>query len=235
MPSLVWDDGTTLACSALPAGGAAVIGRSPESAVVIAHGTVSRQHALVRDTGGVYTVENLSQTNTTKLNGYDIPGPAPLHDGDVIGVGSISARFHDLSTVGANSNALTCSHCGRENGSGERDCWFCGTSLVNAPTVFVNRRRAACRIATSTEVGATLLHGEGLRFLADGRLQSVKGFPDRSGCAAFIETPDKQPPIIAPGDSGAAFVNGAQVTAGQALSQGVTIVVGNERYVVLMV
>jgi hypothetical protein len=233
MATLVWDDGSTLASGRLPVGAAAIVGRSPESGVVIPHGTVSRQHALIRESRGTYAVENLSATNTTRVNGYDIAGPTVLRDGDLINMGSIGARFHDLAGVASAASAQTCSHCGRENTASDRDCWFCGTSLVNAPTVMVNRRKAACRIAPAANVGATLFHGDGVRIFADGRLETVRGLPERTGCAAFIETPDGRPPIVAPGDAGAAQVNGEPVAAGRALAHGDIVAVGGSRFVVL--
>ena len=70
-----------------------VIGRLAGCAVVVSDLNVSRRHAQVRRSGGVFVVEDLGSTNGTLVNGVRIDGETVLHRGDVISVGATHLRF----------------------------------------------------------------------------------------------------------------------------------------------
>jgi len=70
------------------ASGENVLGRVPEAVVWIADPAVSRRHArILLDARGA-TLEDLGSKNGTLLNGRRLAAPAPLADGDEIGLGA---------------------------------------------------------------------------------------------------------------------------------------------------
>ena len=52
---------------------------------------LSRQHAQLKEIGGVIYIENLSKFGT-KVNGIDILQPTPLYQGDIIIMGDVQLR-----------------------------------------------------------------------------------------------------------------------------------------------
>ena len=84
----------------LPLDGAAElgIGRSPESAVVLAGNQVSRRHAVLRCEAGHWLLADLGSTFGTLLNGRKLAQPTALKDGDRIQVGG-----HELQVVDGNA------------------------------------------------------------------------------------------------------------------------------------
>lgn len=68
------------------------IGRSPESAIVLADPNVSRNHAEIRPHGATWVVVDLGSTNGSRINGARIASQE-LHDGDDISFGNTHARF----------------------------------------------------------------------------------------------------------------------------------------------
>jgi hypothetical protein len=77
------------------------IGRNPECDIALEDRQVSRIHARVIWRGDHYEVEDLGSKNGTHLNGRDVVGPQPLHDGDEI---QIALRFK-LAFVDAGATA----------------------------------------------------------------------------------------------------------------------------------
>lgn len=61
-----------------------IIGRGSECHLILPERQVSRQHALVTNEGGKYTLHDLGSKNGTHLNGIQVKGQAPLSDGDEI-------------------------------------------------------------------------------------------------------------------------------------------------------
>lgn len=75
-----------------------VIGRAPESDLVLEDGEVSRHHARVSPGAGTSAVvEDLGSANGTFINGNELFGPAPLDPGDelLLGVTLIQARTRE--------------------------------------------------------------------------------------------------------------------------------------------
>jgi len=68
------------------------IGRSPESAIVLADPNVSRNHAEIRPHGATWLVVDLGSTNGSRINGARI-ARQELRDGDDISFGNTHARF----------------------------------------------------------------------------------------------------------------------------------------------
>ncbi len=86
--ALVSGDGSRTAVGEDPV----VIGRSPESGLVLTDATVSRQHAeIVRD-GDAWFIRDLGSSNGTKVNGSRVVDQI-LHDGDEVRFGSVTLRF----------------------------------------------------------------------------------------------------------------------------------------------
>lgn len=71
-----------------------VIGRSPESTIVLkSDATMSRRHAIIRNDGQSVTLEDAMSTHGTYLNGQRVTAPVPVRRDDVMQVGQTSLRF----------------------------------------------------------------------------------------------------------------------------------------------
>lgn len=74
--------------------GGATIGRSRECDIVLGDSNVSRRHARIAlGQDGGWVVEDLGSTNGVQVNGARVTGSAPLHAGDRLDIGTVSARF----------------------------------------------------------------------------------------------------------------------------------------------
>jgi hypothetical protein len=87
--------------------GALVVGRAPTADIVVDDPHLSRQHAAVRLTGDVVTLNDLGSTNGTWLNDRRISDVEPLTDGDVIRVGRTELRFFDPGVAQTDPVGLT--------------------------------------------------------------------------------------------------------------------------------
>ena len=89
---LVWKD------TILPiAEGDNVVGRSPNSAIWLDAGSVSREHARIVVANGRAVVEDRRSTNGTFVNGERIAAPHPVMDGDTLTFGSEETTFREWS------------------------------------------------------------------------------------------------------------------------------------------
>jgi DNA-binding winged helix-turn-helix (wHTH) protein len=79
------------------------LGRSKEHDALFDAPTVSRRHARIVVTGASALIEDLGSKNGTFVGGTRVVGSAPLHDGDVVRLGSAVATFcrdvTDRSTI----------------------------------------------------------------------------------------------------------------------------------------
>jgi DNA-binding winged helix-turn-helix (wHTH) protein len=73
-----------------------VLGRVEEGVLWIESPSVSRRHARIRFEGGTPILEDLGSKNGTFLRGERISAPAPLADGDEIGLGKVTMVFRVL-------------------------------------------------------------------------------------------------------------------------------------------
>ncbi len=80
---------------------AMTIGRDPDCDVVLDDRQVSRLHARIVWREDHYELEDMSSKNGTHLNGRELTGPQPLHDGDEI---QIALRYK-LAFVDAGATA----------------------------------------------------------------------------------------------------------------------------------
>jgi hypothetical protein len=71
----------------------AVLGRAHECDVQIASTDVSRRHAEIRPDAAGWTIRDLGSTNGVRVNGRPVRGSEPLHPGDQIELGTVSAVF----------------------------------------------------------------------------------------------------------------------------------------------
>jgi DNA-binding winged helix-turn-helix (wHTH) protein len=75
-----------------------IIGRSPDAAVFVDDGGVSRHHARITIDAAGATLEDLESKNGTILDGRPIQAPTPLPDGSLIVVGATALRFRVVAT-----------------------------------------------------------------------------------------------------------------------------------------
>jgi hypothetical protein len=169
---LSWHSDGEISLAELAGDGRTVVGRSAEADVVIDESTVSRRHAAVLVRAGTGAIENLSATNPTRLNGVPLAGSAKLADGDVMTVGNVALTFHDLAARDRRSGPV-CHVCRRENDPADHDCWYCGTSLLNAPTTIRESRPVICRVLAEGGSWADLYAGRALVLKPDGTIEST--------------------------------------------------------------
>ena len=76
-----------------------IIGRHPECSIQIDDGSVSRHHAKVTNSDGVWFLEDLESRNGTFLNGQAIQQQTRLFDGAVIKICDISFNFYTGDSI----------------------------------------------------------------------------------------------------------------------------------------
>lgn len=64
-----------------------VLGRDPSADLRFDHAVVSRRHAVLRELGAGYTIQDLGSANGTRINGADVRDALLLRDGDRIELG----------------------------------------------------------------------------------------------------------------------------------------------------
>ena len=202
----------------------AVIGRAPEAAVCVADQTVSREHARIRFSAGVYHVEHMSHTNPTRIDGRAIEAPALLTDGTRLEMGNVTLTFHRLDQVGIEGR-VSCPHCRRFNAADRPDCWFCGENLVNATMSAIPRARASCALVAADGTRVVLFPGEEHCFPAPRGLGRE--------CDASLRARDDGPVVTAAGE-GLVSRNGAELEGEAALAHGDRLVVAGTAVLVLL-
>lgn len=170
--SIVWHEGGTLNVADLSYESEMTLGRASGMTVRLADQTVSREHAAVRFDGARFVIENRSRTNPARLAGVAIAEPTPLPDGASIRLGGIELEFHNLA-AGDRLSGPVCSHCGRENDSSEKDCWYCGTSLVSAATTIRQRLQVICRVISAGGERWDLHPGRAMLLRGDGSVALI--------------------------------------------------------------
>lgn len=81
-----------LAHTSFPLAGGAILGRSPECEIVLAHASVSRQHARIARDGDDWVLADLGSRNGTRLNGRRIER-ARLADSDELELGEVRLKL----------------------------------------------------------------------------------------------------------------------------------------------
>jgi hypothetical protein len=77
-----------------PTGERTRIGRSPECEIFLDDVTVSRNHAVLVESGGHYSIEDEGSLNGTFVNRKRIEGTTePLHEGDELQIGKYRMTF----------------------------------------------------------------------------------------------------------------------------------------------
>jgi len=212
MTALTWLENGRLKFASLAGDGSFVLGRNEEADIVIdsPDKTISRRHARLAVKGGASAAENLSSTNVTRINGTPITGRAALSDGDSLQLGTTVLTFHDLSRSMILSG-LICSNCHRENPASQKDCWFCGQNLVNALSVALRNRTAACRVVTLTGAVTDIFVGRGAGIRAGGEVEALRAGQQY---AARIEASGENVPALVEGETATTLSSSRTFTAG---------------------
>jgi hypothetical protein len=74
----------------------ATLGRAADNSVVLPDTYTSAYHARLDRRDGEWWLTDLASRNGTRLNGVPITKPAPLADGDVIGIGQVEFSISDF-------------------------------------------------------------------------------------------------------------------------------------------
>ena len=83
-----------------------IIGRHPDSTIVIDSGAVSRHHAQITRLGSRYFIEDLGSRNGTFRNGAAVQGRTLLKDGDSLQICDVSFAFRDPESPGAQETLI---------------------------------------------------------------------------------------------------------------------------------
>lgn len=203
-----------------------MVGRSSDVNVVIDDPKVSREHAAITAGAvpGASHLEHLSATNPTLVNDMPVSGQVALMDGALIKLGDATLTFHDLHARDRVSGPV-CHVCGRENTDADRDCWYCGTSLLNAPTTLRERRPVVVRVVSASGAWADLYSGLWIALKPDGSMETLRVAP--SGDVIALHVVDGRP-VLADPRTGAS----AESTA-QDLGSGAVIAVDPARFVLI--
>ncbi|NTU83783.1 MAG: FHA domain-containing protein [Chloroflexales bacterium] len=70
-----------------------VIGRSTEAEISLNDTFLSSEHARLELRDSVWSLEDLSSTNGTFLNGFEVRASTEVHDGDVVRVGRVELKL----------------------------------------------------------------------------------------------------------------------------------------------
>lgn len=228
--ALVLDADGDLQVFPVPAGGVR-LGRGADADIRLEGETVSRSHAAVRAEGDGFVIEHLSATNPTHVNDVAIERTVPLADGDQLRLGSAQLSFHDLAT-GDRLSGPMCSHCFRENRLADHDCWYCGTSLVNAPTNVLAKREVSCRLLAADAVTHDLLPGESFGVSASGAGLVQRDGETVEGVATIVRLEGEQARTPDPSPDGLGL-NDAAAAPGQRLASGDVLRWGGSTFVVI--
>ena len=207
------------------------IGRDPGSQIALEDNTVSRNQARINGEGGAFLIENLSTSNLTKVNAVPAERPVTLSDGDVVQMGLVRLTFHDLAAAELTYRPVICSTCFRENMETDSDCWYDGTSLVNAPTIIAQKRPLTCRVVSAAGDSYDLYLSEVFVIRAGGECEilRVEGLP--ADAAAAIELKDDKPVLLLPSPKVPVSLNGEPASDGQELKTGDELRIGEGHFI----
>jgi adenylate cyclase len=144
-------------------------GRIAGNEIVVPDSRTSRRHAVVQRQGSRFVLVDLGSTNGTRLNDRRIFKPAPLQDGDVIGVGGLRYVFH--APAGAADHA-TSQPLPTTAAVGITDCWVL-VAAVAQPADAPALAWAEDLGREAREGGAKLRRLRGAAILAHWRLASI--------------------------------------------------------------
>jgi pSer/pThr/pTyr-binding forkhead associated (FHA) protein len=107
------------------------VGRSPDNEIAIQDAEVSRRHARISFSGGLYQIEDSGSTNGSFVNGRRVQGTVILQHGDIIQLGeSITLLFQEDTPAPGYADEWT------GDDWSEDDEWEPGTPQTEAPTEF---------------------------------------------------------------------------------------------------
>ena len=234
--ALVWSDGEQLRVAELRENRSSVISRSPDAAIVLRDQTVSRRpHVIVRSEQAGFLIEHLLRdVSPTWVNNVVVDRPVTLSDKDAIQIGAVRLVFHDLAQADQVRYPLLCSHCRRENDLSRNECWYCGTALVNAPSIVPVTTPVLCRIVSADGESYDLFAGDAFIALPGrgGEVHRIEQLPD--GVSAIVNPPDCYPTLLIPAGNGGVLLNDAAPRDGQPPKTGDEVQLGGHRYAVIV-
>ena len=83
-----------------------LLGRTPEAALWVDHGSVSRRHARLTIHDGQACLDDLGSRHGTRVDGVPIHAPTPLRDGARIDLGSVSMLFRVFEPADTDSQDI---------------------------------------------------------------------------------------------------------------------------------
>lgn len=172
--ALVWNENEHLRVAPLADDTPNVIGRADDATIRFSARTISRHQAALSCRNGVFAIQQLGASNPTLVDGATLTperSPLALRDGAAIDVPDVRLVFHDLASADRLEFQARCSYCSRAVQPVDLVCWYCGTSIDNAPGVYAVPRSVICRLVAQSGATFDLCAGESLAFRGDGAIE----------------------------------------------------------------
>ncbi len=203
--AFVWIDNEHLRLAPLAEDAMSVIGRAEDATIRLPARTISRHQAAVFCINGAFAIQQLGTSNPTLVDGKALEprrAPIALRDGAEIAVPEMRLVFHDLAAADRVEYLTRCGFCSRAVQPTDLVCWYCGTSLDNAPSVYAVQRSVACRLVAQSGGVFDLRAGESLAFRGDGAVDvwrqgsrpHLPAVVAREDGAWLVLPPDLSPP-----------------------------------------
>jgi serine phosphatase RsbU (regulator of sigma subunit) len=182
MPSLIVTSGV-LAGQIFSFADTAVVGRGQLSEVRLNHPTVSRRHALIRNTGQGYEVSDQDSANGTRHRGQRITAPVRVDDGDELEFGEIKTTFRSAVSEPPSLPSMTAVE---DNATRARAALDVNRIAAAAAAETLGLRELLARLKLFCDLGALARREDSLREQLGQALDSLlTAFPQVSRAAVY--------------------------------------------------
>ncbi len=216
MPSLIVTSGV-LTGQVFSFADSAVVGRGQFSEVRLNHPTVSRRHALIRNSGQGYEVSDQESANGTRHRGQRIEQPVRVNDGDELEFGEIKTIFRSAASEHSSLHSVTATEDNATRARAAVDKNVLAASTPETPGL----RELLARLKLFCVLGALARHEQSLREQLGQALDALlAAFPQASRAAIYSRVAASDHlSLIAQRSSASAGAEFAQVEAflGEAL------------------
>lgn len=181
MPSLIVTSGV-LAGQVFSFTDTAVVGRGQFSEVRLNHPTVSRRHALIRNTGQGYEVSDQESANGTRHRGQRIDQPVRVNDGDELEFGEIKTIYRSAASEQSSLHSATSAEDNATRARAAVGANQVAAAAAEAPGL----RELLARLKLFCDLGALARREESLREQLGHALDALLvAFPQASHAAIY--------------------------------------------------
>jgi serine phosphatase RsbU (regulator of sigma subunit) len=183
MPSLIVTSGV-LAGQVFSFADNGVVGRGQFSEVRLNHPTVSRRHALIRNTGQGFEVVDQESANGTRYRGQRIDRPVRVSDGDELEFGEIKTIFRTATSEHSSVHAAAVADA--EDNATRARAAVGANRVAAAPAEAPGLRELLARLKLFCDLGALACREAPLREQLGQALEAIlAAFPHASHAAVY--------------------------------------------------